>query len=165
MCWDSINVCCRPSMAKHLTNLCSSQQTQSRIASMWSPSIFHYMGQIHLTVSPCHRCSPFLSESHICYISQGACFPVFLRSEAITFCSSLHAVNQTKCWAFHTECVLVTLMHLFLLFFFIKILFELHFELFPFLYSLIQLLKCTAKWTVIGFVINDKADRKLSYGE
>lgn len=49
---DIINVCCSRVMAEHLMNLCSSQQTQSWVASMWSFSIFHCSGQRHLTVSP-----------------------------------------------------------------------------------------------------------------
>ena len=81
-------------------DLSSSQQTQSRIASMPSPSIFYNLGQIHLTVSPRHRCPPFLSESHISSISHGACFFCISQEWSHYTLSFLHAVDQTKCWAF-----------------------------------------------------------------
>lgn len=88
MRWDGINFCCRQSMAEHLMNLWSPAQTQTWVASMWSSSIYHRSGQIHITVSPLHRCPPFCSESHIFSFPQLFIFSaqrwVFVLNENVT---------------------------------------------------------------------------------
>ena len=175
-CRYSIDVCCSRSMAEHLMNLCSSPQTQSWVVSMWSSSIFHYSGQIRLTVSPCHDCPPPLSESHICSISHGACFLVFLKSEAIMD-SHPHMLSITQQVSslcverkFHTELNTVSVS---CIFFFISVTSVLRFQSACLFYvSLTQYSTCTTtSSTVVGFVIKEwnytqaEADSKWSYDE
>lgn len=99
MCRDSTAVCCSRGTAEHLMNLCSSQQTQSRIASMWSPSIFHYSGQIHLSFSVLSLSSVSLWISYLFHFPW-CLFSCISQEWSHYLFSSSHAVNSTKCQAF-----------------------------------------------------------------
>lgn len=129
---------------------------------------------IHLTVSPCHHCHPFLSESHICSISHGACFPVFLKSEAIRF-SHAHMLSITQqvlsrsCWkeiSHRNEAQCLCRINAS---FFSRQFLHLYLALSLFIYSvsLTQYLTCTTtSWTALWFVLkesnsnHEEADRK-----